>query len=57
MIGDSETDYTFSKSTGIDFCHIKKSKPNQWIYNTETKCYEINSILCLYNHLHLHQTK
>lgn len=51
MIGDSETDYNFSKSIGIDFCDIKKSHPKQWIYNTETNCYEINSIQCLHNYL------
>ena len=54
MIGDSETDHTFSKSIGIDFCHIKKSNLNQWIYNTEKKCYEIKNISCLYNYLRLH---
>ena len=52
MIGDSKTDYNFSKALGIDFCHIEKSKKKEWIYNSETKCYEINSIQSFYKYLH-----
>ena len=51
MIGDSETDYIFSKSLGIDFCHIKQSKQKEWIYNTEKRCYEIDNIASLYHYL------
>ena len=52
MIGDSKTDYNFSKALGIDFCHIEKSKTKEWIYNSETKCYEINTVHSLYNYFH-----
>jgi len=56
MIGDSETDYVFSKSLGIDFCHINQSKQKEWIYNTEKKCYEIDNISSLYNYLRCYET-
>jgi phosphoglycolate phosphatase-like HAD superfamily hydrolase len=53
MIGDSNTDYNFSKAIGVDFIHIKPqtntSESNaRWLYNADKDCYEMDSLQMLY---------
>jgi ribonucleotide monophosphatase NagD (HAD superfamily) len=48
MIGDSNTDYNFSKNIGCDFIHIKQENLDNFVFNNIKMCYEFNSIKSLY---------
>ena len=51
IIGDSETDYKMSRNINCDFIHVNKKNSLHWNYDIEKKCFNFNSIECVYNEI------
>ena len=51
MIGDSDTDYQFSKNINCDFIYINKKNSEKWNYDIKKMCYNFKSIEHLYQEI------